>query len=127
MIALPLGFCPRLTFRRLGIAPARHFGAQAADKGRTVQMTDRQQQQDHKDGQVAADHQPRGAGGQQHACVTRMGREHRHPSADGGQLALRIDGSEVRKDRQRPLQRLVIRLLIPGEARGFAPAGGQQE
>ena len=64
---------------------------------------------------------------EEHTRVTRMGREDRHPSAEIRELALGVDGAEVGKDGQRALQRLIIRLLIPRESRGFAPAGRKQQ
>ena len=64
---------------------------------------------------------------EEHARVTRMGREDRHPSADIRELALGVDGAEIGEDGQRALQGLVVRLLIPREGGGFAPAGREQQ
>jgi hypothetical protein len=64
---------------------------------------------------------------EEHASVPRVSREDRHPTTEGRKLALGVDGAEVRKDGQRTLQGLVVRLLIPREARGLAPAGGEQQ
>ena len=67
------------------------------------------------------------ARGEQHTGVARMGWEDRHASPDWGQLALSIDGTEIRQDGQRALKRLVIRLLIPREGRRITPAGRKQQ
>ena len=66
-------------------------------------------------------------GGEQHARITRMSREDRHPSPDRGELALDVDGPEIGQHGQRTLQGLVIRLLVPRETRGLAPARRQQQ